>query len=112
MKDRVAFRSSEEGFAQSRLPAFSEEEVAFIKGSSDFVGINHYTTMLVGDAAEKVFDSTHRDNDMKAWFAQDPSWEGGKSYWLKVKEEQCKVNLLFFLSIFVLRSFHGDFAKH
>ena len=28
----------------SRLPRFSESEAAIVKGSLDFVGINHYTT--------------------------------------------------------------------
>lgn len=28
----------------SRLPTFTKEEAALIKGSQDFVGINHYTS--------------------------------------------------------------------
>lgn len=28
----------------SRLPTFSKSEAALLKGSLDFVGINHYTT--------------------------------------------------------------------
>ena len=31
----------------SRLPDFSEEESELVKGSSDFVGITHYTAAIV-----------------------------------------------------------------
>ena len=31
----------------NRLPTFSEADVQLIKGSLDFLGLNHYTTMYV-----------------------------------------------------------------
>lgn len=37
---RVASRSLAEGRSQSRLPQFTEEEVEYIKGTFDWVGIN------------------------------------------------------------------------
>lgn len=44
MIDRVSNRSKAEGFSKSRLPAFTQEEIAYIKGTSDFFGLNHYKT--------------------------------------------------------------------
>jgi beta-glucosidase/6-phospho-beta-glucosidase/beta-galactosidase len=32
-----------------RLPKFTKEESLLVKGSVDFVGINHYTTLFVTD---------------------------------------------------------------
>lgn len=44
---RVAQKSKEQGYSTSRLPEFTEDEKTFIKGSSDFFGVNHYTSFLV-----------------------------------------------------------------
>lgn len=33
----------------NRLPKFSQAEAALVKGSLDFVGINHYTTFITKD---------------------------------------------------------------
>ncbi|XP_045761884.1 myrosinase 1-like isoform X1 [Maniola jurtina] len=36
-----------EGYKESRLPAFTEDEIEFMKGTADFYGMNHYTTYLI-----------------------------------------------------------------
>nr|XP_034826356.1 myrosinase 1-like [Maniola hyperantus] len=36
-----------EGYKESRLPSFTKDEVAFVKGTADFYGMNHYTTFFV-----------------------------------------------------------------
>lgn len=38
--DRVGNRSLNEGFARSRLPEFTPEEIEFIRGTSDFFCLN------------------------------------------------------------------------
>lgn len=84
MKERIAFRSEKGSYGKSRLPSFTDEEIAYVKGSADFVGMNHYTTFLISDVEEESFEKTHYDNDMKAKFLLDPNYEGAKSVWLKV----------------------------
>eukprot|EP00058_Branchiostoma_floridae_P012220 XP_002597708.1 hypothetical protein BRAFLDRAFT_77388 [Branchiostoma floridae] len=46
MKEYVAKRSAEEGLAKSRLPEFTAEEKAMLKGTADFLGLNYYTARL------------------------------------------------------------------
>lgn len=42
--DRIANRSYAEGFRRSRLPAFTVEEVNMLRGSADYLGLNHYSS--------------------------------------------------------------------
>ncbi|ENN74637.1 myrosinase 1 [Dendroctonus ponderosae] len=42
--DRVANVSAVQGFNESRLPSFTDEEVALINGTQDYLGFNYYTT--------------------------------------------------------------------
>ncbi|XP_050236750.1 beta-glucosidase 40-like [Mercurialis annua] len=43
------YPSSMKSRVKDRLPTFSKSEVALIKGSLDFVGINHYTTFYASE---------------------------------------------------------------
>ncbi|CAG9827055.1 unnamed protein product [Diabrotica balteata] len=47
MKTRVAERSRGEGRNQSRLPEFTEEEKALLRGTADFFAVNVYTANLI-----------------------------------------------------------------
>ncbi|KAI4468948.1 glycosyl hydrolase [Holotrichia oblita] len=44
MKGSIEYASKQEGLPKSRLPELTQEEIELIKGSADFLGINHYTT--------------------------------------------------------------------
>jgi hypothetical protein len=44
---QIGEKSEEQGYNVSRLPEFTEAEKLEIAGSSDFLGINHYTSNLV-----------------------------------------------------------------
>ncbi|KAJ8933570.1 hypothetical protein NQ314_013925, partial [Rhamnusium bicolor] len=52
--DRIAERSLLEGFPESRLPVFSAEEIDYIKGTYDFLALNHYGTHMVNATTEAV----------------------------------------------------------
>ncbi|CAK7326181.1 unnamed protein product, partial [Dovyalis caffra] len=52
-----------------RLPKFTKNDIALVKGSSDFIGINHYTTFyarsndsLLGDLIGKVLNDSLADS--------------------------------------------------
>lgn len=47
MIENVARQSEAEGLARSRLEQFDDHWIERIKGTSDFLGINHYTTHLI-----------------------------------------------------------------
>ncbi|CAG9566625.1 unnamed protein product [Danaus chrysippus] len=58
VKERIAARSQAQGFLRSRLPELTPEEVAFIKGSSDFFGLNHYSTVITNKTKSIREDSS------------------------------------------------------
>ena len=59
MSGQIDAKSEAQGFPESRLPRFTEEESRMIANSSDFLGINYYTTEIVfqqpGDIADVSF---------------------------------------------------------
>ncbi|XP_060595948.1 lactase/phlorizin hydrolase-like [Ruditapes philippinarum] len=73
-------RKSDQG--HSRLPRFTEDEKAMIKGSSDFFGLNQYTAVRVADAEEA--DERTYYSDMSVKQDVDPSWPSSGSEWLYV----------------------------
>ncbi|KAB0804172.1 hypothetical protein PPYR_01142 [Photinus pyralis] len=77
VKQIVAKRSKEEGFPESRLPRLTAEEIGFIKGTSDFFGLNHYATLKVKPS--KPLKGTSEFNDVgvkivKEYECKDTPW--------------------------------------
>jgi beta-galactosidase len=63
-----------------RLPAFTKEEIGMIKDSSDFFGLNHYTTMFAADSTGKVEEGSVYGNgglseDQEVNLSIDPNWK-------------------------------------
>ena len=79
----IGNRSEAQGFEASRLPPFSPEEKALLKGSVDFLGLNTYTSDLTEPChfpAEEVTSAA----DNGAAYSKDPDWYGSGSFWLAV----------------------------
>ncbi|XP_039198279.1 lactase-phlorizin hydrolase [Crotalus tigris] len=77
MKKRIQERST----GKSRLPEFTESEKQRIKGTYDYFGLNHYTTILASNLNLPV---TSYDGDRGVASIVDHSWLGSGSFWLKV----------------------------
>uniref|UniRef100_A0A2A4JPU6 Cytosolic beta-glucosidase n=1 Tax=Heliothis virescens TaxID=7102 RepID=A0A2A4JPU6_HELVI len=80
---RIAEKSAEQGYRQSRLPEFTEEEKALVRGASDFFGVNHYTARLISATEHKQevpVPSILDDMDVGDYVPDD--WMTSASYWL------------------------------
>lgn len=88
VKEFVEKRSKEEGFSHSRLPKFTQQEIEFIKGTSDFFGLNHYTTVLVEDKKADPIGDPSQEKDARVRFYQDPNWLTGSFFYFRVKPLQ------------------------
>ncbi|XP_055070656.2 lactase/phlorizin hydrolase [Misgurnus anguillicaudatus] len=82
MKNIIRERSLAAGLPKSRLPEFTPEEIARIKGTHDYFGFNHYTTVLAYNF--DYGDLAHYDADRGAGTVADRTWLDSGSFWLKV----------------------------
>jgi len=69
-----------------RLPTLTEEDKKLIKGSSDFFGLNHYTTMYAADAKNNldkgdVYGNGGLSEDQDVNLSVDPSWSKTEMQW-------------------------------
>nr|AHZ59654.1 glycoside hydrolase family 1 [Phyllotreta striolata] len=72
--ERVAERSKKEGYKKSRLPKFTQEEIKFIRGTHDYLAVNHYYTFLAADEPEAPYNHTDYDNDVRVINSRSPDW--------------------------------------
>lgn len=84
MIDRIAKRSRLEGFSKSRLPSFTKEEVQYIRGTSDFFGLNHYTSRLAAHAEEPEIGEPSWEKDIGVKQYINESWPASGSDWIRV----------------------------
>ena len=66
-----------------RLPVFTEEQKADLKGSADFFGINHYATNLI-EGPEEPLATGDYFKDSNSLIRMDPNWAKAESTWLSV----------------------------
>ncbi|XP_020865148.2 lactase/phlorizin hydrolase [Phascolarctos cinereus] len=83
LKEQIQQKNRHCGSFVAQIPSFTEEEKLLLKGSSDFLGLSHYTTRLIRDAQN---GSCVLDYDNLRGFSQhmDPTWPQTSSPWLRV----------------------------
>ncbi|CAH0717626.1 unnamed protein product, partial [Brenthis ino] len=93
----VEEKSKEEGLTQSRLPAFTEEEIDFIKGTYDFFGLNYYTARTVRQAqADEVialYWPITGNNDGNIVLSVNPDWESAATAWFYIYPEGLRLQI-------------------
>lgn len=83
MKERVGNLSRCQHLKESRLPILTTKEIGSIKGTADFLGLNHYSTWLISDDCDKNCSIVSYKNDIGVKSIQDPSWVPSAANWLK-----------------------------
>ncbi|CAG9784196.1 unnamed protein product [Diatraea saccharalis] len=78
-KEKIDKKSVDQGFLRSRLPEFSDEEIKYIQGTSDYFGLNHYTTSYIyrNSSVDGVFEVPSRDDDIGVLTYQPITWLSG-----------------------------------
>ncbi|XP_068625369.1 myrosinase 1-like [Battus philenor] len=83
LSERVAQKSLEQGYPRSRMPEFSDEEKAYVRGTADFFGVNHYSAFYVSateNIEEYVVPSLYDDVNSGAYVPEE--WPKAASSWL------------------------------
>ncbi|XP_048001773.1 myrosinase 1-like isoform X2 [Leguminivora glycinivorella] len=82
---RVAAASTAQGYNSSRLRSFDEDQINYIKGTADFLGLNHYFTKYVyrNSSVIGMFDVPSTDDDTFADSYMDESWPSTHAPWIR-----------------------------
>lgn len=85
--ERVANRSISQGLSSSRLRPFTQDQIEFIKGTSDYLALNHYTSDIVyrNNSVIGMFEVPSFNDDAGFATYKDPSWPSSASIWLTVR---------------------------
>ncbi|XP_062202826.1 beta-glucosidase 38-like isoform X2 [Phragmites australis] len=75
-----------EKIVMGRLPNFTYEQATMVKGSADYIGINHYTTYYASNYINETQKSYRNDWNVKLSYERDGVPIGKKAYsdWLYV----------------------------
>lgn len=84
MRKRIDARSILQGFSQSRLPVFTDEEKSQLKGTYDFLTANIYTSFLGQATDEADISDVSMAADLSLYTYQPDDWEPTVCSWIKV----------------------------
>lgn len=83
MVDIIGANSETENRKKSRLPVFTEEDIRFVRGTADFIGLNYFTSNYVEPNSDSDLTrdpSFYRDRNVHT--SLDSSWPLAESMWL------------------------------
>lgn len=85
MIDVVNNNSNAESRTWSRLPEFTADEITYVKGTSDFFGLNYYTSQYATPAkdASTRWPNPSYYKDVNSIVSQNATWPVAKSTWLR-----------------------------
>lgn len=101
----VQANSLKENRKKSRLPAFTPDEIRYVKGTADFLGLNYYSSNF----AEPAFDlswakvpSFYRDQSVHTtsldeWPVAESSWLKSVPHGLRALLKYCFFHFFFYL---------------
>ncbi|GLV37190.1 uncharacterized protein CBL_01980 [Carabus blaptoides fortunei] len=84
MKQRVLNMSLIENYRRSRLPEFTKEQIKYIQGTSDFLGLNHYSTFTAEFSDNPDTTNPYYSRDMGINLEQRDTWPATPTYWIKI----------------------------
>lgn len=85
LSEIVERKSAEQNYPSSRMPEFTDEEKKYVRGTSDFFGVNHYTAFFASATKYKLdypIPSLLADIDVGSYIP--PEWDKSASVWLTV----------------------------
>ncbi|XP_028172562.1 myrosinase 1-like [Ostrinia furnacalis] len=103
LEQKMAEASRKEGYWTSRLPALTTEEIEFMRGTFDYYGLNHYTSLLVRrQRPDDVLHFMSGSEEMGVVLEYSPKWGNTSSEWLKSNPEGLRKLLVY------IRDTYGD----
>jgi len=82
MKRVVAEKSAEQGYPASRLPAFTDEEIASLRGSADYFSLNQYSTEVYKYQQQPLTPVLYLNDVDAVEVAGNPNWPQSGAGWL------------------------------
>ncbi|XP_018567975.1 lactase-like protein [Anoplophora glabripennis] len=84
MKQLIGSRSQREHRRTSRLPVFTDEELEYVHGTYDFLGLNSFTSGLIEEPREEPEVAKPNYNDDCGVDEVENTWPSSGSSWLKI----------------------------